>query len=152
MALVRDVATYILAKQGPMSAMKLQKLVYYSQAWHLVWEERSLFSSRIEAWANGPVIPDLYQFHRRQFTVGAADIGGEAAALDEGEASSVDEVLRFYGRMTAHELSDLTHREDPWVNARNAAGLAPMQRGNAEITTGEMHDFYLAVATAGADQ
>lgn len=60
MANVRDVADYILAQRGPMSAMKLQKLVYYSQAWHLTWAEEPIFDARIEAWANGPVVPLLY--------------------------------------------------------------------------------------------
>jgi len=48
---VHDVAAYILKKQGEMSAMKLQKLVYYSQAWSLVWDEKPLFRAQIEAWA-----------------------------------------------------------------------------------------------------
>ncbi|MDY6802276.1 MAG: DUF4065 domain-containing protein, partial [Cyanobacteriota bacterium] len=57
MVKVMDVAAYILKKLGPLSAMKLHKLLYYSQAWSLVWDEQPLFSERIEAWANGPVIP-----------------------------------------------------------------------------------------------
>lgn len=61
MVSAHDVAAYMLRKHGPMSAMKLQKLVYYAQAWSLVWEDRPLFPERIEAWANGPVIPELYQ-------------------------------------------------------------------------------------------
>ena len=42
-AKVDDVASAILNRLGEMTAMKLQKLVYYSQAWHLVWEEKPLF-------------------------------------------------------------------------------------------------------------
>ena len=64
-----DVAAYILREQGKMPAMKLQKLVYYSQAWSLVWDDKSLFRDRIEAWANGPVIRNLYKAHRGQFLV-----------------------------------------------------------------------------------
>lgn len=44
-----DVATQILEQLGPMSAMKLQKLVYYCQAWSLVWDDRQMFSEQIEA-------------------------------------------------------------------------------------------------------
>jgi hypothetical protein len=47
MADVRDVARYILRKHAPMSAMKLQKLVYYAQGWHLAYEGEPLFESRI---------------------------------------------------------------------------------------------------------
>ena len=43
MATVFDVAAYILAKRGEMTAWKLQKLVYYSQAWSLVWDQRPIF-------------------------------------------------------------------------------------------------------------
>src|SRR5689334_5878093 len=59
-ASVHDTAAFILKVHGPVSAMKLEKLVYYCQAWSLVWDERPMFSERIEAWANGPVCPDLY--------------------------------------------------------------------------------------------
>ena len=57
MANVFDAAAYILEKQGAMTAMMLQKLVYYAQAWSLVWDQRPLFGNKIEAWANGPVCP-----------------------------------------------------------------------------------------------
>ena len=58
---VLDVAASILKHQGAMTTWKLQKLCYYSQAWSLVWDDEPLFTEKIEAWANGPVIPDLYQ-------------------------------------------------------------------------------------------
>ncbi|MCH7691617.1 MAG: DUF4065 domain-containing protein, partial [candidate division Zixibacteria bacterium] len=53
---VFDVAKYILSKLGGVSAMKLHKLLYYAQAWSLVWDERPLFQERIEAWVSGPVV------------------------------------------------------------------------------------------------
>ena len=53
MASVLDVAKYILTQQGEMTAMKLHKLIYYSQAWSLVWDEDALFSEEIQAWAYG---------------------------------------------------------------------------------------------------
>lgn len=148
MARIEDVAAYVLDKRGPITAMKLQKLCYYAQAWNLVWEDRALFDARIEAWANGPVITDLYRLHRGSFELNAGDIAGDPEALELVERETVDAVLDFYGDMTAHHLSDLTHREDPWLHAREAAGLSPMDRGTAEITTAAMHEFYVALATA----
>lgn len=68
---VLDIAAYILSKHGPMAHMKLQRLVYYSQAWHLVWEDTPLFPERIEAWANGPVVPVLYEALKDEFFVDA---------------------------------------------------------------------------------
>jgi uncharacterized phage-associated protein len=69
MARAVDVARYILTKTGEMTAMKLQKLVYYSQAWSLVWDESPLFEDDIQAWAYGPVVPVLYGYHKGQFKV-----------------------------------------------------------------------------------
>ncbi|WP_429820290.1 Panacea domain-containing protein [Ensifer sp. B1-9] len=77
-----DVAKYILRIKGPMSAMKLQKLVYYCQAWSLVWDDRPMFDDRIEAWANGPVCVNLYNSHRGRYTVEAAHIPGDTSQLD----------------------------------------------------------------------
>ncbi|MGH3546370.1 MAG: Panacea domain-containing protein [Mycobacteriales bacterium] len=142
MASVRDVATYILRARGSMSAMKLQKLVYYSQAWHLVWEERPLFPDPVEAWANGPVVPSLYQQHRGKFIVGQGDFSGDPTVLSEDERSSIDAVLRFYGDKSAHWLSELSHRERPWAEAREAAGLGPGERGGAVIPQASMAEFY----------
>jgi len=56
-----------------MTAMKLQKLAYYSQAWSLVWDEKALFPEKIEAWANGPVVRALYDRHRGMFKVTLAE-------------------------------------------------------------------------------
>ena len=66
---VHDVAAYVLREAGAMSTVKLHKLVYYSQAWHLVWDEEPLFVEPIEAWANGPVVRALYDHHRGRFGV-----------------------------------------------------------------------------------
>lgn len=148
MARIEDVAAYVLEQRGPITAMKLQKLCYYAQAWNLVWEDRQLFDARIEAWANGPVITELYRMHRGSFDLNAGDIPGDPEALTLAERETVDAVLDFYGDMTAHHLSELTHREDPWLNARESAGLAPMDRGTVEITTAAMHEFYVALAAA----
>ncbi|QAY59457.1 DUF4065 domain-containing protein [Microbacterium protaetiae] len=140
MADVRDVAEYILRGAGSMTAMKLQKLVYYSQAWHLVWEERPLFDNVIEAWANGPVVKRLYAYHRGRFTVAAGDITPEPKILSEDEKTTVDSVLKFYGSHSAMELSQLTHAEDPWRNARG--GLPAGARCETEITKAAMAEYY----------
>ena len=139
MANALDVAAYILSKLGPVAAMKLQKLVYYSQAWSLVWDEKPLFPNRIEAWANGPVVRDLYEAHRGQFQVSNLP-KGDAAALSGPERETVDSVLKFYGDKEGQWLSDLTHREDPWKNARE--GLAPGEYGCREITHAALAEYY----------
>jgi uncharacterized phage-associated protein len=142
MARALDVAAYILERSGPgpLTAMKLQKLVYYSQAWSLVWDERPLFPERIEAWANGPVCPTLYNFHRGSFHVSRMMIGGDPDSLSADERETVDAVLDYYGKMNSQYLSDLTHAEQPWQIARGQ--MSPGERGNSEITHASMAEFY----------
>lgn len=136
---VHDVAAYILKKQGAMSAMKLQKLVYYSQAWSLVWDEKPLFKARIEAWANGPVCPLLYQAHRGQFTVSDWALG-DASNVKGKARDTVLGVLKFYSEKSAYWLSELTHRERPWKDARK--GLPIQASCNREITHAAMAEYY----------
>ena len=138
MASVADAAAYVLEKHGAMTAMKLHKLLYYAQAWHLVWDEEPLFDERIEAWANGPIVPAIYQQHRGRFKLDSWD--GDAANLAPNEAESVDVVLEDYGNMSAHDLSTLTHLEAPWRDARG--DLPQGEPSTAEITTVAMFEYY----------
>ena len=139
MATAHDVAAYILAQQGGMTAMKLQKLAYYSQAWSLAWDDAPLFADRIEAWTNGPVVPALYAVHRGQYSVDRWP-HGDSSALTDTEKETIDAVLEFYGKQTSQWLSDLSHSEDPWKEARK--GLAPNERGNHDIKHDSMGWYY----------
>lgn len=141
MANVFDVAEYILSQQGGMSAMKLQKLVYYSKAWHLVWRESELFPERIEAWANGPVVRTLYAAHRGNFFVEPKQFAARAAGeLNEGERDSVNRVLAFYGDKDPQWLSNLTHMEKPWQDAR--VGVPDGDRCEVQITPEALIEYY----------
>lgn len=145
MASVFDAAVYILEKIGPSSAMKLQKLVYYSQAWSLVWEENELFAEDFEAWANGPVARDLYASHRGLFKVNAAHFNAKGSSdnLSEEQRDTIDKVLEFYGDKTAQWLSNLTHREAPWKDARG--DIEPMASCSTTITKASIAEYYSAL-------
>lgn len=144
MATVFDVARYILQKTGPLSTMKLQKLVYYAQAWSLVWDdppEAPLFGEAIQAWAMGPVVPALFEVHRGLFSISADRLpSGDGNKLTRNQRDTVDRVLDFYGKRSAQWLSDLAHNEEPWILARK--GIPEGQRGNAEISLDSMRNYY----------
>lgn len=141
MATMLDAAQYILQSAGEMTAMKLQKLMYYAQAWSLVWDEEPLFDEDFEAWANGPVLPALYARHKGQFKV-SADIvtDANAGALSVEQRQSIDKVLSFYGNQSAQWLSNLTHQERPWAEARS--GVSDGEPCSATITKLAMHEYY----------
>jgi uncharacterized phage-associated protein len=141
MASVFDVAHYILTKQESMTAMKLQKLCYYAQAWSLVWDEAPLFQEDIQAWVNGPVIPDLYAAHKGLYSVTKDTFPqGNAEKLSADQKETVDSVFQHYGALNPHQLSTLTHREAPWIEART--GLWSNERGNAIISHASLAEYY----------
>jgi uncharacterized phage-associated protein len=139
MASVHDVVVYILRKKGKIVAIKLHKLLYYSQAWSLVWDDRPLFSARIEAWANGPVVPAVYRLHRRNYYVQTWPYG-DKNSLTHDERQTIDAVLAKYGNKSSQCLSELTHREKPWIDARR--GLGALEAGDREITPSAMAWYY----------
>lgn len=139
-ATVYDVAEFILESVGPISAMKLQKLVYYSQAWSLAWDEVPLFEEEIEAWANGPVVRDLFEIHRGKFRVFPGDFHGNSANLAFEEKETIAQVIEFYGNKSPQWLSDLTHSEAPWIDAR--AGVPDGVRSGNVISKESMLEYY----------
>jgi uncharacterized phage-associated protein len=121
MAKTDDVAAAILSATGEVTTMKLQKLLYYSQAWHLTFTGTPLFPSEVQAWLQGPVVPDIHrQVRRRYFVAGLPS--GDATALSESERRTIEWVLGKYGSFTAEALSAMTHLESPWRLARGIAG------------------------------
>ncbi len=138
---VFDVAKYILEKKGEMTTWKLQKLVYYCQAWSVVWDEEPIFDEPIEAWANGPVVRELFNVHKGKFKVKAEDFEqGDTNKLEEKYKETIDAVLRDYGDYSSYYLSDLTHMEDPWKEARG--NLPPGQPSDAVISLESMQRYY----------
>lgn len=139
MASVLDVAHYVLQKQGVMSVMKLQKLVYFCQAWAIVWDEKPLFNEKIEAWANGPVVRELYDAHKGKFEISSLT-KGNPDNLTRAQKETIDAVLECYGDKNAQWLSDLTHLEAPWNITRE--GLPPGAACDRVISLACMHEYY----------
>ncbi len=140
MTSVFDVASYILDQQQRyMTTWKLQKLVYYCQAWSLVWDKEAIFPEEIEAWANGPVVRELYNAHRGKYRLRCLR-QGDAGVLTRPQRATVNAVLKFYGNKPSQWLSDLTHMEDPWRKARK--DLLPSERGNTIIPKEDLAEYY----------
>ena len=139
MANVFDTEKYILEKSGTMSTMKLQKLCYYSQAWALVWDDSPLFNEDFQAWANGPVCPELFFKTKGKYSVSAKDETGGEENLTDDQKDTIDKVLEHYGIHDAQWLSQLTHMEDPWMKAREGV---PSGMGCNNIITKESMTLY----------
>jgi uncharacterized phage-associated protein len=124
----------------PISNLRLQKLLYYAQGWSLALRHAPAFSERIEAWALGPVVPDVYHALKHH---GAGAIPADAIladSLEDDDAGFVSEVWEAYKGFSATKLSAMTHLEEPWLVARGNRG--PSEACNEEITTTSLQAYF----------
>jgi uncharacterized phage-associated protein len=142
-----DVVKYILSKKSKITAMKLQKLVYYCQAWSIVWDSKPLYKENIEAWVNGPVVRELYKKHKGMYEIkkgsSIANLG-DTSKLNDVQKETIDAVIKYYGDKSPQWLSDLTHKEDPWRKARE--GLLDGERGNQIISLASLEEYYSSLS------
>lgn len=129
-----------------MTNLRLQKLLYYAQAWHLAFTARPLFEDDFEAWTHGPVVRSLYnkfkEYDWRPWPVPSSEMPG----IPEESRPILDEVWEQYGQFSATYLEDLTHQEAPWINARG--DREPADRCSGIISKESMRDYYAGLAGA----
>jgi len=140
------VANFFLANidvenEETITHMKLQKLLYYVQAWSLALLHRAMFADRIEAWAHGPVVPKVYQTFKVFGREPIAAIGQwNGSSFSEEEKNVLRIVKKLYGNFDAPVLRKFTHNEAPWIKARH--GLPDGENSNKEISNNDMQAFY----------
>lgn len=130
-------------KEGdPVTNKRLQKLLYYIQAWHLVFNKEPLFEDKIEAWIHGPAIRSVYEEYKSYIAnpidrVSNANIAQE---LGSDVTGFVDRIVKAYSKYDTATLEYMTHAEDPWQKARK--GLEVNASSNNEITHESMREYY----------
>lgn len=139
-----DVAAYVAtaARVPSGDSVRLQKLVYFAQAWHLAWTGRPIFEEDFEAWPKGPVVRSVYRENRYGSLSARAN-------LTEEIRGTLDSVLEFYGHRGFKELVERTHRDAPWMDARR--GLGPDEPSQRVVRRDTMLDFYSCRAIEGGD-
>lgn len=140
-----DVAEYFIyldnrAGARGISNKKLQKLVYYAQAWSLALNDKPLFSDPFEAWIHGPAIPSLYRKFKKFGFNPVESQNPQFNSLNFPETDIVDEVWQVYGKYDGNYLEILTHQEDPWITTRDAIEFDPS--ASNEISHDSMKRFY----------
>ncbi len=141
------VAEYFLALANEtgetMTNLKLQKLVYYAQAWYLANFEKQLFEEDFEAWVHGPVIPKLYHKYKQKGSeaiLSHKKLNDIKADFDSKTLEFLELVASAYISEGGYKLELMTHAETPWINARK--GLGPDDRCQEVITKDAMREYY----------
>lgn len=143
-----DVAAVLLKTLGSMTGMKLQKLLYYVQAWHIARYGGRAFVDNIEAWSNGPVVRSIYRQHRKTFIV-TSIANGDTSAVTGSIQDIVEWVVEAYGGFSAEQLSSMTHGEVPWLVARG--GLPDDAPSQQALSDDLMGSFYARQTLSGPE-
>ncbi|TRZ50599.1 DUF4065 domain-containing protein [bacterium] len=133
--------------------LKLQKILYFIQGWHLAYFNSDPFNEAPEAWIHGPVYVSAYQEYRKfGFNPITIELPEEVVLeqllleLPEGKNDNIleflTELLDHYGSKSAFELELITHNQDPWVNARKGCG--PGDRSTKVMDLTEIHRYFKA--------
>lgn len=142
----RDIAAFFLHKGKEagctdMTNKKIQKLVYYAQAWSLVLKEKPLFEEEIQAWVHGPAIPSLYsELKAFGWNPVDPDTFGNMPNLDAKIIEFLESIWRVYGKFDANYLEILTHAEYPWKEARQ--NIDPSEGSDNTISHESMKTYY----------
>ena len=159
---ISDFAKYVglslLSKELSVSHLKLQKILYYCQAWHMVFfgRENTLFAEKPQAWVNGPVYPSIYNEYKDKtetmrdhlklsdFYQGSLENGfkeyAEKMNFEPDEAELLESIILLYGEKSLNHLVFFTHTEKPWTEKRE--GLKPFERSTAELSLDTMYSYY----------
>jgi uncharacterized phage-associated protein len=137
-----ELSKYVIRKMyekgEKINHLKLQKLLYYIEAWHLVYTDKPLIDDDFEAWLHGPVIRKVWN-HYKGFSIMFDDLPypkqEPTIELTEEQKEIIDDVLDEYGEKSGYYLECLTHAEIPWRNAR-------IKGENQIISKEKMKEYY----------
>lgn len=150
MTTVENVCDYIILRlseaQECVNMLKLQKLLYYCQAWNLAIHDEELFRDDFQAWIHGPVNRTIYDRFKDSKSLysqmSEIDIRSTFNIMDLSprDKNLIDSVLEVYAKYSGTQLEQLTHMEDPWTKARE--GYSPAQRCEEIIDKDLMRSYY----------
>jgi uncharacterized phage-associated protein len=139
-----DIANFFIAsfqeKGKGISNLKLQKLLYYAQAWHLALYDAPLFDDKIEAWVHGPVVPLVFREYKRYAWRPIKE--NVQVDITTDVRFHLTEVIRVYGEFDAATLERMTHREGPWKETRGM--LSPDEPSTRVITQESIKKYFSA--------
>ena len=142
MVSAKDIAKFFIKKSSDdedcITNLKLQKLLYYAQGFHLALFDKPLFKEEIEAWTHGPVVPDVYHGYKRYgknpLPSESINIDDIADKLTDEQIDFLDEIWSVFGQYSLWKLRDMTHEEDPWMNHEKDVSV---------ISKKELRDYFL---------
>ncbi len=138
----KDIAEFFIRKgsyeDDYITNLKLQKLLYYAQGFHLALFGKPLFKENIEAWTQGPVVSDVYREYKKYgknpLPAEGIDIDNVIDKLTDEQINLLNEIWSVFGQYSLWKLRDMVHEEEPWINHERDASV---------ISKKELKDYFL---------
>lgn len=148
----RFVINYSNDRDYGISNLKLQKVLYFIQAYFLITTPEQCFRERIEAWDFGPVVPEAYREYK-QF--GSSNIPSVSyyvemnfedfwnskvkkysnEVISDGDKKRIEAVVDRFSDYSATDLVQITHNQTPWMDAY-------VPHRNNEITPQAIKEYF----------
>lgn len=142
----RDVVEYLLrlsdTEANDITNLKLQKLVYYVQGFHLAMYGEPVFNEPIEAWQYGPVVRELYNTYKGQGNaiIPPAEDYDFSGPVEGRMQELMQEINEVYGQFSGIKLMHMTHEERPWLEAQ--------ELNRSEISKDTMKAYFSQLVTS----
>lgn len=147
---IDNISDYFLSKKA-LTPKKLQKLVYYAYAWFIALNNQCadeiecvLFNEEPEAWVHGPVFPSLYSKYKKYYWQEIEKKEENVHISNEDVLHFLDTIWNTFGIFSADELEYMTHKEEPWINAR--MGISPVDPSCNKISKKDIFIYYNKLA------
>ena len=123
------------------SRLKLLKLLYYIQGYHLAMFDKPLFNDKIEAWTDGAVVPSVYKWMKNMTDIGIQDEEINKFAIPDlklhpQQIKLIKEVLYIYNKYSGYGLVDKICKETPYL-------ISYENDKTNEITQDSLKDYFL---------
>lgn len=137
---IETIANWFINKEA-MDHKKVQKLCYYTQAWHYALYENKLIDAEFEAWIHGPVNRKLWEKLKKYgYDNVKTNTFKNVEVLDVTTINFLERIWVTYGEFTGDQLEAVSLQETPWQNARQ--GYAPYEICKEKISVKDMISYY----------
>jgi len=148
---INDVCDFVILRAKsdediPLNNLKLQKLLYYIQAWHLAFYDEPFFNGKFQAWVHGPVNREIYnRFRDTKYLyseITKRDVINPNCSdlIDVEDRNHINNVLDTYLQFSGVQLESWTHNEPPWLFARK--GYSSVHSCEVELDEDIMKKYF----------
>lgn len=126
-ATTHDVIAFIISQAGPLPADKIHCLLYYTNVWSLVWNNKTVFQSRMYITNSGPRILEFSEEHGAALRISSWP-AGDVERLNNYRKRIITIILNTYGKLTATQLLETWQEEKIWQDVRESFEHTPAKQ------------------------